>query len=170
LRGRSRPLSEIRIGGAARGDQFRGDLRQRLRRTAPLRPPLHDRPDAIDLDAVAGLRAAAYEPCLLAGCDDLPAGALSRRLRDGGCRTAQDHDADGADPKSMTLHDEAPFLRAQGMQNAIAQCGVETKARMGQPGCNRLCCRHPLALMDKRALEKLRAAEETPSQLPFAVQ
>jgi hypothetical protein len=74
-----------------------------------LRPPLHDRPDAVDLNTVTGLRAAAFEPRLLASREDLAAGAPSRRLRHGGCRTGQDHDADSADPKSMTPHDETPF-------------------------------------------------------------
>jgi hypothetical protein len=97
-------LPEIRIRGTARGDQLRSNLRERLRRPAPLRRTLHDRSDAIDRNAVAGLRTAALESRLLAGRDDLSASAPSRRLRDGGCRAGQDHDADRANSKSMTLH------------------------------------------------------------------
>jgi hypothetical protein len=64
-------LPEIGIPCLASGDDLRVDLRQRLVGASGLRGALHDRPDAIDLDAIASPRAALYKAGVPAGRDDL---------------------------------------------------------------------------------------------------
>jgi hypothetical protein len=56
-------------------------LRQRFRSPARLDTALHDRANAIHLDAIAQLGGSALEARLLAGRDDLRAWPLARRLR-----------------------------------------------------------------------------------------
>jgi hypothetical protein len=76
-------LAEIGIPGPAGFDELRIDRRQRLGGATRLPAALHDRPDAIDLDAVAGARAALRKAGLLAGRHDLGARTgLLRRLGD----------------------------------------------------------------------------------------
>jgi hypothetical protein len=70
-------LPEIGVPRLAGGDDLRGDLRQRLAGTTRLRDSLHDRPDAIDRDALARGRAALDEPLFPARRYDLLAWPLS---------------------------------------------------------------------------------------------
>jgi hypothetical protein len=74
---------------------------------------LHDRANAIDLDAVAALRTAALESRLLASRDDLTACSPPRRLRVGDACSEDSHRANQAHSQCVLLHARySPFRPA----------------------------------------------------------
>jgi hypothetical protein len=83
---------------------------------------LHDRHDAVDLQAVAGLGATADETCLLAGRPDLGAWALARRRLhgDGRSRYESDDAEDGA-PVPIAAHGRTSMFALHGDCDTMAK-------------------------------------------------